>query len=946
MLVSIRLLGKLMLGLSLVSVALTSMPEEVQVGVEGSVLLNSIYANEQRNAQDLQQQQLLGRSSYKKLGNDLEFARLQYEGRMAPYTIVKGIVDTTIIGGATVASSTGVGAVPAAAGGFLLQSAFDSGMESMKQTYAEEQAKLYLNAFAYARKTTGDDFLKAEDIKIENLARLRAFAYSGQDIKLQEARAKVIPPDARNALQQAEIGMLKQAFEKQALIKDKTDAELQESVSLAKEKIAKVDEDVKQFRTETTDALKLVQGQFKAIHDNSKIMQEELQGIKQATVQNTSDIAYVQHALYGRMTPTEQLDAITKGGFFRDMPVDKKGELVKNLKVLSLADSITAKLETASAVTGLLTKVGVLNASEASNLNKNIKTATAVVNVAASIATGNYVGAIMAAGGLFGGGEDPAQAQHAEIMAAFADIKKELEEVKRLQKETLQKLNDLSNQLTLSTKIIRQDIASLRRLTVSFFAESFSQSDEVITFDRCAKFFQSAHREDIPGRAKQGAFASYADRVSHFQGTAVNEQGQADFHHCMEKLNLLVDLKGSIATSPIPAVYRYEAIVYKESEPERESLIDAYGDILEAHYRLLKANSQPERIACATNLVVLSAANFRLTSSLPNIEGTGSTTLRTCAAKVSPLLVALKDSYGLEIGERAIHNYVEPIRIIEVSRFLQFLASYEELIYSPGNLVSSVPPVLPTSIPVTGNVNRKYPYEKRLATRINAFIDILSIGLAQQRFADGILILPHIVVNASKSHKTKDLTANGKDDDERSRNAKRCVFENDSVHAQCLLKRYPLIARNVETWISSMLHAGAPNPYTQVFDFPPPRGTPGSDWLLLKIVDETAKGQQLEIANALRNLRFKPAYAQAGAFDGWDAYFESDPTNLFRLRPPSLAKGARAITTEIADSLAQQRQRLLEVLVALDPQTSSDLDPYRATFKLFGLLNPSLYQIQ
>ena len=68
----------------------SSFSQNNSVGVPGSVLLNAIYAKEQRTPQEIKKAIALGNFDLAKLNQDLAYAKLNYEGKMTGFAATKG----------------------------------------------------------------------------------------------------------------------------------------------------------------------------------------------------------------------------------------------------------------------------------------------------------------------------------------------------------------------------------------------------------------------------------------------------------------------------------------------------------------------------------------------------------------------------------------------------------------------------------------------------------------------------------------------------------------------------------------------------------------------------------------------------------------------------------------------------------------------------------------
>ncbi|HEV8693634.1 MAG TPA: hypothetical protein VGQ93_05510, partial [Lysobacter sp.] len=221
--------------------------------------------------------------------------------------------------------------------------------------------------------------------------------------------------------------------------------------------------------------------------------------------QDRTAIAFVRDVVDGRIPDERTLKAMIERDGLKVPDKAAFRSTMENLKKGSAA-GFTSALNDVGAYANFAKSVGITVDTE--NLNKNIAGAKSALSIAASFATGNYVGSITGAMSLFGGGgalggggggPDPA------IMAQLGEILK-------LQRETLKKLDDLSRQLDRATELILADLDEMKamaKLDLSF--QLWDAIDRPL--GQCRKFVNNALRSSVDG---SGVFPSYQDRVRHF----------------------------------------------------------------------------------------------------------------------------------------------------------------------------------------------------------------------------------------------------------------------------------------------------------------------------------------------------------------------------------------------------------------------------------------------
>ncbi|WP_126223477.1 hypothetical protein [Burkholderia ambifaria] len=240
------------------------------------------------------------------------------------------------------------------------------------------------------------------------------------------------------------------------------------------------------------------------------------------------------NALWGQLSPQEKLAALDEGAFANngvDM-AELRESLVNATQVQDARDKALTALSRVGELGNLAASLGV--PVDTYNLTKNIDTAATAINVAASIATGNWVGALSEGSGLLGGGSGPSAEQ-----IELSRLSKKLDEVIDLQKKTLAKIEELSRQLQDSTDSIMKQLAVVRRMVASVIA--FEEEQSKIDFYDCEKFVLRASQKKYS--MVNGLFPTYQQRVQHFYSQEMPE----DYNSCISYLGRVKDIKQGAA---------------------------------------------------------------------------------------------------------------------------------------------------------------------------------------------------------------------------------------------------------------------------------------------------------------------------------------------------------------------------------------------------------------
>ena len=379
-------------------------------------------------------------------------------------------------------------------------------------------------------------------------------------------------PQARTVIETQAVPLLADALEQQ---KNWTAAQLQSAATAIGQNTAKIDavaNELVKTQTDTQDALNSVAD----AQEDAKTAISDLQGL---TSQNSADIETVQRLMLGKLSASEQLDALTHG-FGRDLPADKRQELINNLTKQAAVDQFQQDAtKVFKAADGLATALGalhILGPSDVANLQANINLADSAINVAADFLTGQPWAAVAAIGGLFpGGGSNAAAIEQAH----FEAIMGRLDVVIQNEKAISDAVQDLSVQVARSTDLLMAKLADLETkidFTNVVLLDAITDSGK----NACLTFQSDA--QDAYHLMDNGSFRSYNERVAHFN----NEQQLAGdyFNRCVEFLTNTYQLEHPNAE--VPVILWTRSLNAASSVDDYQS--EHYAPMLQLTYALLK----------------------------------------------------------------------------------------------------------------------------------------------------------------------------------------------------------------------------------------------------------------------------------------------------------------------------------------------------------------------
>lgn len=219
-------------------------------------------------------------------------------------------------------------------------------------------------------------------------------------------------------------------------------------------------------------------------------------------------VEFLQDFFFSRMSPDEKINALKLGMAGRNLDPQQRQDMIQKIslyqKQQQLVNDIQGYLQGATAIVGLARGLG-LDPKLAAGLSKGIAIAAGAFNAAASIMSGNYIGAISAVAGLIGiGGPDVAAERHKEIMEALETIYKKIDIVEQKidtlisrqiiilqnQKKTYDALIAISkqidqnqNELRLKLEQIHRDIIYNRNLLTNYVKTQYTNCCHMIAND-------------------------------------------------------------------------------------------------------------------------------------------------------------------------------------------------------------------------------------------------------------------------------------------------------------------------------------------------------------------------------------------------------------------------------------------------------------------------------
>lgn len=523
-----------------------------------------------------------------------------------------------------------------------------------------------------------------------------------------------LPEGARLELLDARDGMLKAALVRYAKMNDTERAAESQSVRNELQAQRRQIEDLAFLKEEIPIQLDAM----------SHIMETRLESVEVELGLINDQVGAIQSQMWRGMDERGRLSAL-KNGFMPNMPDAKRkemiGDLSKTVSIMNRRDELNSKLQTVGQIGTALAQMGV--PIDAVNLQKNVNTASVAINVISSIAMGNMFGAFTGASGLFGGGGGQD--------AADAAIHQKLDQVIKLQKQTLVKLDELSKQIQASTDLLLSKLDNIDQKVTTILALMRDQSF-VNPLNSCRIFSEDARNKGMI----DGQYPSYEARAEHFRddNTGLGHRHYQACRSFIESLRLIHPEGRDIGSPGVLSPFFAEANI---TAPKDVTLDDKGNPIgLEPLYEMMvnatwKAIPPDADAACRDHLLaVLSDAPSRLSSGQAVFACPGtSATARELMSGLGRKILA----------DKALEVYYSPLIIKSLIGYMQFVGPFDDLAVTSGTDAELIPIA---DIIQNGLVSDP---DKDNAVWTRYYMDHLNVSVAQQTVLSGYYAIPAVV---------------------------------------------------------------------------------------------------------------------------------------------------------------------------------------------------------
>ncbi|MDW9481351.1 hypothetical protein GOB57_22145 [Sinorhizobium meliloti] len=348
------------------------------------------------------------------------------------------IISTAVIGG----SSTVVGAVPTAiVGSFAYwgNSAFATHLQQEGESRAKQVLASGLRNWD-AASGVGYDDVRAMIIAGDTAKAAEAFDKATGALSFMRSELQHYPEGAETAeklLFQTIVDTSKATLEQVGL--NTTDInELRKNFTshlAASTKIAQ----------ETSDKLTGIEARLGSVETE---MRDGLESLHRISAANESQINLIGDVLFGQQSAEVKIRMLENEAFKPELTPEARTDLIKVLEVQKTKDDLIREsanvISDIQGIHSIMTSLGV----SSPDIAKAVNYASVAQTAMSQALSGNYIGAIAGALGVFGGGAPSAEEQRfTAIMSFLQKLDDKLNKIIELQQKTLQAIHDLSNQL-------------------------------------------------------------------------------------------------------------------------------------------------------------------------------------------------------------------------------------------------------------------------------------------------------------------------------------------------------------------------------------------------------------------------------------------------------------------------------------------------------------------
>lgn len=514
--------------------------------------------------------------------------------------------------------------------------------------------------------------------------------------------------------------------------------------------IVKIKSALEQYQRRVDADIDVLQSTQQSIISELQILDSNISQLNDTVSQHDRQIGYLQHSAWAKMSTAEKLDALKSGTFFPKMDAKKRKELTESLEKRAENEKDEAQwqariklLGATSDLANELSSLGVIDADIANAISKVSFGAGLIAqarNLTSLTSLADWTSGISLAANalkLFGRSRpDPDQERFKAIMRAMGVLNKKLDEVIRLQQETLKAIERIDTKLDRLENSIDKRFDRLEA-KVDFLTDLVSSTTVLPRSDACSRFIRyGVDRFGLNVASKR--YDNYSQRLSHWNS------GGVDLQTCREYVTQAVTVhrpQGPTVDAALLISQRDNSPALQIRKDEFQILVNSFGSLMGA------SEATPDCLDYST--YVLSQVPRNYLNSRRFFDYIRNLSKIKCTPNLSgPSGIALAGNYDeaawAKSGWSTISNELDAFSVLAFSDIVLLLSDHERL------LVNRYPQGTSTQITIdeiklgADLQNVEFEGARRAKRNLERLLDILDIATTQSALKSGLHFLPFL----------------------------------------------------------------------------------------------------------------------------------------------------------------------------------------------------------
>lgn len=365
--------------------------------------------------------------------------------------LLKGIFDVAIVAGGVGAAAASGGIVLPVIGAAVANLANVKATELLSNNLAASTARIFNDGLTkldshdrdqFDRLLKKEKYKEAADFFEERTKQLSAVVSEVEAVRARSGEGGEAAKFARQLFESRLVGATAKSLRESA----KNHADVQGlKKDLARQAIF-----AERLTRNTEKTLKALRSDLGALNKDIAGMRDGIQSLTEAHGTTAYQVELIQQLMFDQQPPSAKLQML-KNNMLPGLTDKQREDMIKlnaaEVRKADILNDVSKVVGTARDVAAILSNLGIEGSKEITQVVKYASVAQSALTSAFSTPP-NPIGAIAAITGLFGGaGEDPNQQQFANMSRQLEGIKKQLDEVIKLQVETLRSIKELSSQI-------------------------------------------------------------------------------------------------------------------------------------------------------------------------------------------------------------------------------------------------------------------------------------------------------------------------------------------------------------------------------------------------------------------------------------------------------------------------------------------------------------------